>query len=273
MSTVHHWSLEGGSGSIHAVRWHDPDHAPRYAAVLVHGYGEHIGRYGHVADALVRAGAVVYGLDHRGHGESDGERVLVDDFEELVSDVHLLDDVVRHEHPELPVVMIGHSMGGLIAARYAQRYGDSLTALVLSGPAIGRFEVVPALLALDELPDAPLDPSILSRDPGVGEAYATDPLVWHGSFKRPTLEAFAATIAAIDAGGTVGDLPLLWIHGADDQLVPIAGSRVGIDALHGQRFEVREYAGARHEVFNEMNRAEVLKDVVQFIDGVLEGSP
>ena len=272
MRELHEWTMEGGAGSIHAVRWQDPDVAARFAVVLVHGYGEHIGRYDHVAEALVRAGAVVYGLDHRGHGRSDGERVLVDDFDELVADVHRLDDIARDERPELPMVMIGHSMGGLIAARYAQRYGSSLAALVLSGPAIGRFELVPTLLALDEIPDDPLDVSVLSRDPLVGATYADDPLVWHGAFKRPTLEAFATSIAAIDEAGSLGDLPLLWIHGADDQLVPIEGTRVGIAALRGANHRAIEYEGARHEVLNETNRDDVLAELVRFIDDTLAGA-
>jgi alpha-beta hydrolase superfamily lysophospholipase len=260
-----------GTRDTVAVRvWPHPQ--PRYAALLVHGYGEHIGRYEHVADTLVRHGAAVYGLDHMGHGRSAGERVLIEDFEDVVTDVHTVDERIRADHPGVPVVLIGHSMGGLIAARYAQRYGSGLTALVLSGPVIGVWEIVGTLLALDELPDTPLDPSTLSRDPAVGAAYAADPLVWHGPFKRPTLEAIRTTLDTITKAGPLGALPTLWIHGADDQLVPVAGSRIGIDAIRGDDLTEHIYPGARHEVFNETTKDEVLAEVTAFVDRVL-GSP
>ncbi|MFG3436180.1 alpha/beta hydrolase [Nonomuraea sp. NPDC047897] len=267
MTTSREHTFTGTRGTNVARRW--PHDHPRYLALLVHGYGEHIGRYEGVAGTLVRHGAAVYGVDHLGHGKSAGERVLVEDFEDVVTDVHTLRRLAEADHPGRPVVMIGHSMGGMIAARYAQRHGAGLTALVLSGPVLGEWEPVPALLALDEIPDVPIDPATLSRDLSVGEAYAADPLVWHGPFKRPTLEAFATTLAAIAEGGTLGTLPTLWVHGADDRLVPADGSRAGVEAVRGDDFTERIYPQARHEVFNETNREEVLADVTAFIDRVL----
>lgn len=272
MSKIEEWTFDGAQAPIVARSWRHDSAAPTHIAVLVHGYGEHIGRYGHVAEALIANGAVVYGLDHLGHGKSGGERVLVTDFADVVAD---LDRVVITAHeawPTLPIVMIGHSMGGMIAARYAQLHGDQLTALVLSGAAVGEFGLLDQLLALDEMPDVPLDPAVLSRDPAVGAAYAADDLVWHGPFKRPTVAAMAATIRAIADGGSLGDLPLLWVHGADDQLVPIEGTRVGIEQLRGATFRKHEYPGARHEVFNETNSSEVLGDVTTFIADVLGGA-
>ncbi|MFC5834028.1 alpha/beta hydrolase [Nonomuraea insulae] len=242
---------------------------PRYLAILVHGYGEHIGRYEYVADRLVHHGAAVYGLDHIGHGRSGGDRVLVEDFEDVVTDVHSVEERARAEHPGVPVVVIGHSMGGMIAARYGQRYNAGLTALVLSGPVIGEWAIVPELLTYEEPPDTPIDPATLSRDPSVGAVYAADPLVWHGPFKRATLEAFAVMLGTIAKTGTLGALPTLWAHGEDDQLVPLPGSRVGIEAIKGTDLTERIYPGARHEIFNETNKEEVLDDVTAFIDRTL----
>jgi alpha-beta hydrolase superfamily lysophospholipase len=216
---------------------------------------------------------VVYAVDHVGHGKSAGERVLVPDFEDVVADLHELDRAARREHPGRPVVLLGHSMGGLIAARYAQRYGDTLHALVLSSPLIGSWTAASALLALDEIPDVPLDITTLSRDPAVGETYAADPLVWHGPFKRTTLEAMDRGLAAIAAGTALGDLPLLWIHGEDDQLVPIEGTRAGIERLRGPRFTERTYPQARHELFNELNADEVIGEVTAFIRAHVAGAP
>src|SRR5699024_4527967 len=158
--------LAGSTGQLTVYRWQDGE--PSWIAILIHGYGEHLGRYNHVADRLVRAGAAVFGPDHIGHGRSDGERVLVEDFEPVVDDVHLVVQQAHATYPNLPTVVVGHSLGGMIAARYAQRYGDGLTALVLSGPVLGSWEVT-ALADLAEIPDEPLDVSTLSRDPRVGE--------------------------------------------------------------------------------------------------------
>lgn len=159
-------------------------------------------------------------------------------------------------------------MGGLIAARYAQRYGRALAALVLSGPVIGGWELPGRLLAHERIPDLPVSPAALSRDPAVGAAYAADELVWHGPMKRPTLEAFVRTLETVAEGGDTGPLPLLWLHGDDDRLVPLPGSRTGVERLSGGALTERIYPGARHEVFNETNRAEVFADVTRFLDGV-----
>jgi acylglycerol lipase len=258
--------LAGTRGTITAREWPHP--LPRYVALVVHGYGEHAGRYGDLADVLGGHGAAVFAPDHMGHGRSAGERVLIEDFEDVVADVHTVARLARAAHPGLPLVVIGHSMGGLVAARYAQRHGEDLAALVLSGPVIGGWELPGRLLALDEIPDTPISPGALSRDTAVGAAYAADPLVWHGPMKRPTLQAFARALETVAEAGDVGSLPLLWLHGDDDRLVPLPGSRIGVERLSGGARE-RIYAGARHEVFHETNRAEVFAEVTRFLDGVL----
>ncbi|NKZ04083.1 alpha/beta hydrolase [Actinomadura latina] len=267
MTTIREWEFAGTRGAITARIWADGD--PRYVAVLVHGYGEHLGRYDHVADVLVRHGAVVCGPDHMGHGRSAGDRVLIEDYEDVVADVHTVVESARGDHPGLPVVMIGHSMGGLIAARYAQLHGSGLAALVLSGPVLGRWHAVSELLPLDEMPDAPIDTATLSRDPAVGEAYTEDPLVWHGPFKKPTIRALDTELRRIGDHGALGALPTLHVHGEDDRLVPLEGTLTGIEAIRGDDLTQRIYPAARHEVFNETNRDEVLADVTAFIDRAL----
>jgi alpha-beta hydrolase superfamily lysophospholipase len=257
------FTLAGHAGSLHARRW-SPAADPAYVALLCHGYGEHLGRYEHVAARLTADAAMVYALDHVGHGESEGERVLVTDFETVVDDFHLLHQRADEEHPGLPVVLIGHSMGGMIAARYSQRYGDSLTAVVLSGPVLGQWAAVDALLPLEQMPDAPIDPATLSRDPAVGAAYVADPLVWHGPFKKPTVQALADCLERINTAGTITP-PVLWLHGEDDQLVPYAGSSTGWPKIAGAGAEDKVYPGARHEIFNETNQDEVLGDVLAFV--------
>lgn len=263
------WTFDGHAGEIVARVWRI-DH-PRYVAVLVHGYGEHIGRYEWVASTLNAHGAVVYGLDHAGHGKSAGERALVRDYDDVVADLDQLVDTAAADHDGLPLVLVGHSMGGLIATRYTQLHGEKLAALVLSGPVIGKWDVVDTLLAQDPIPPTPIDPETLSRDPEIGRIYADDPLVWHGDFKRPTLEALNEAMARISAHGSLGDLPVLYLHGEGDRLVPIGNSQDGVTQVAGPHTESTVYPGAQHEIFNETNKEEVLGDVTAFVDKVLAG--
>src|SRR3954467_10645775 len=266
--TASSFEIAGTRGRIVVHRWDVDD--PRYVALISHGYGEHARRYAHVAERLNTEGAVVYAPDHWGHGRSDGERALAEDLEGAVEDLHLVAQTAADEHPGLPIALIGHSMGGLITARYGQRYGEQIDALVLSGPAVGGNPDIEMLAQMDPIPDVPIDPAALSRDPAVGEAYAADPLVYHGPFRRETLLGFGAAVAAVADSGPLGDdLPTLWIHGADDQLVPLVHTRPAIEAIRGARFEERIYPGARHEVFNETNRDEVLDDVAAFLGRAL----
>jgi alpha-beta hydrolase superfamily lysophospholipase len=250
-------------GRVYVRRW--PADNPDRLVVLAHGYGEHVGRYEHVAQALVTRGSTVIGPDHVGHGRSEGEAAVVEDFEPVVDDLRA---VVQDARGDLPVVMVGHSMGGLIATRYAQRYRDDLAGLVLSAPAVGLGPVLQGWLAAPELPSDPIDVAVLSRDPWVGEAYAADPLVWHGGYKRPTLEAFVAADKAIAEGPGFGDLPLLYIHGAEDQLAPVALARPFIESLAGPDSEWHVLDGARHEVFNELDQKQTIGLVASFAERV-----
>jgi alpha-beta hydrolase superfamily lysophospholipase len=191
--------------------------------------------------------------------------------EAVVDDVRHVTEAALHDHPGLPVVLIGHSLGGLIATRYAQRYGADLAGLVLSGPLVGRHELAATLLALEEIPDIAIDPTTLSRDPAVVQAYADDRLVYHGPFRRPTLEAVRDGLAAVDAGPDLGALPTLYLHGGDDAIVPLDATRPAIDHLRGSDFTERVYDGARHEIFNETNQDEVLAEVRAFVNRVAPG--
>jgi alpha-beta hydrolase superfamily lysophospholipase len=266
--TATDFDVEGVRGRISVRTW--PNEDARFILLIAHGYGEHIGRYEHVAARLQRAGAVVYGPDHVGHGHSDGERVVIEDVDEVAADLRHVAERARHDYPGLPLVLLGHSLGGMIAARYAQLHRQELAGLVLSAPAVGGNPELEALLLMDPIPDIPIDPAILSRDAEVGRRYAEDPLVWHGPFKRPTVNAMAAAIGAVADGPTLDGLPVLWIHGEQDVLAPLAAARPVVERLGGDRLEQHIYPGAFHEIFNEFNQDEVLDDVVAFVEHLLQ---
>jgi alpha-beta hydrolase superfamily lysophospholipase len=267
MSQAQDISIEGKRGNILIRRWDTT--SPQRIVILAHGYGEHSGRYEHVAQRLAADGAIVYAPDHYGHGRSDGERGLVSDVETLVDDLGAVVALAQAEHPGLPSALLGHSLGGIIVTRLVQRGDLGLSALVLTGPVIGGNPAFEGLLAMDPIPDVPIDPEILSRDPKVGEAYASDPLVYHGPLPRPTLEAMFAAVAAISEGPRLGTLPTLWIHGEDDGLAPLEPTRAAIERIRGDHLEEQIYPGARHEVLNEINRVDVLDEVASFLDGVV----
>ena len=261
------FSITGSQGKLVVSQWPNPE--ATFAVLLAHGIGEHAGRYEHVASHLVDHGAVVYAPDHRGHGRSDGERALVDDVDAMAADLHLVAGRVRDDHPALPLVLIGHSLGGIIATRFAQQHLEELDALVLSAPVIGGNPGFEALLGMDPMPDVPVDPAALSRDPAVGVAYAADPLIYHGPLLRETLQGIFGAVAAIAQGPDFGDLPTLWIHGENDPLAPYDVTKAAFEHVGGPKLEAKVYPGAMHEIFNETNKEEVLGDVVEFLDRVL----
>ena len=115
--------FEGTEGRIVYRRW-EPAGAPQHIVQIVHGYGEHRGRYGHVAEALAGDGAVVDADDHIGHGRSDGKRDIIGDFDHVVKDLLSLAGIAHGDYPDFPLVLVGHSMGGLLPARYAERWPD-----------------------------------------------------------------------------------------------------------------------------------------------------
>ena len=264
-------TVRGTRGTIIVRRWEGSD--PERIVVLAHGIGEHSGRYEHVADRLVATGSVVYAPDHHGHGRSDGELGLVTSVEPMVADLRRVVDLAVSEHPDLPVALLGHSLGGMIVTRYIQQGDDRITAAVLTGPPIGGNPAFEGLLGLDPMPDVPIDPAILSRDPAVGQAYLEDPLVYHGPLARASLEAIFAGVEMIGSGPGFGSLPVMWLHGEADALAPLDVTREAIERLRGEDLTEIVYPGAQHEILNEINQDQVINAITDFLASRLTRTP
>jgi len=255
-----------------------PTATPRAVVVLSHGLGEHARRYDHVAARFGAAGLVTYALDHRGHGRSGGKRVLCKDIADYTGDFHTLADIAAREHPGLPRVVLGHSMGGAIVFSYGVDRPDDYQLMVLSGPAVDMVATVSPLLAfvakalgavVPGLPVQKLDSSLVSRDPAVVAAYDADPLVHHGLVPAGVGRALIKVSETMPSRAAALTAPLLVVHGSDDGLIPAQGSKRLAACVGSQDVQLTVYPGLFHEVFNEPEREQVLDDVVGWIDARL----
>lgn len=248
--TVEEDFVEGPVGRVFHRTW-VPAGEPERIVQIVHGYAEHSGRYFHLAETLVGRGAVVCAEDHVGHGRSDGERALITDFDAVVDAILAVGDLCRDRFPGVPSVLIGHSMGGLLSARAAQRRPDAFAGIVFCGSVIGDWDWLRQVLIQPDLPDVDFDPLALSRDPAVGAGYAADPLVYHGQYKRGLLEAEQEALDAYAREVDRLTMPVMFVHGTEDPFVPYQRSLQAVCDMPTNDLTVRVVQGGRHEVLNE----------------------
>jgi len=279
MTTTRTEQTFDGVGGVRIVYdvW-SPDTDPRGVVVLSHGLGEHARRYDHVAARFGQDGLVTYALDHRGHGRSGGKRVLVKDISEYTGDFDTLVGIATKEHPSATRIVLGHSMGGGIVFAYGVERPDDYDLMVLSGPAVAAQAAVSPLLALlaktvgaiaPGLPLQALDASAVSRDPAVVNAYNTDPLVHHGKVPAGIARELLLVGDTMRQRAAALTAPLLVVHGSEDRLIPVDGSRQLVEAVGSSDVELKTYPGLYHEVFNEPEHYQVLDDVVSWINARL----
>ena len=288
------------SHRIHLQSWAPPGDA-RGVIQLLHGLGEHIGRYERFAHAAVGRGYVVYGHDHRGHGLSEGERGYFADEEgwhKVVEDVRLVNDHIREMHATIPVIMLGHSMGSFIAETFTMHYGGRLQGLLLSGSSWPRrIQLLPGrlLAKLESLrvgkrgdsalinalgfgafnrPFRPVRTEMdwLSRDEAEVDRYVADPLCG-GPFTCGLWLDFLGGLFELGSDKSLAripaDLPILITGGSAD---PVGGdkgmTRLAMHYMHTmhQRVKLKIYPEGRHEILNEINREDVTADWLDWIE-------
>jgi alpha-beta hydrolase superfamily lysophospholipase len=265
---------------LHLQRW-PARGAGRGTVHIVHGLGEHIGRYEHVAAALNAAGWHVAGHDHRGHGRSEGPRGRIPHASTLLSDLALATDHVRSEGAR---VLLGHSMGGLLAARMlaegvsrgphagAAHFSREFDALVLSSPALdiglsrGNRLLLAVLrrLAPDLAVGNGLKPQWISRDPAVVKAYERDPLV-HDRVTPRLVQFMVDAAAEVHSRAAGWRVPTLLQWAGEDLCVRPAGSEAFAAAAPAGLLAQRCYRALFHEIYNEPEQADVLADLVQWL--------
>ncbi|MFK7829784.1 MAG: lysophospholipase [Congregibacter sp.] len=254
--------------------------APRAAVLLVHGLGEHSGRYQHVADKLATRGLECWAPDHPGHGRSPGHRCHIDAFDEYFAALNALRDEIGVAHPGLPCFIVGHSLGGLIVGNYLLTQQQQFSGAAFSAAAFEAPEAPSAtamfinkLIAsvLPRLGVLQLDASQVSRDAAVVSRYLEDPLVHDGkSSARLVVELFAAMETLRRRRGEIS-LPTLIMHGEGDVMTAPMGSQHFFDGIGSSDKTLRLYPGLYHEIFNEPERAQVLGELCDWVNAHLSG--
>jgi len=243
--------------------------------LITHGFGEHSGRYGALTDHLVSHSYSVTAYDHRGHGLSDGLPGHVESFAEYDEDLAKLITTVRGRSKAKSLFLIGHSMGGLIALRYAARKGDLLAGAIVSAPLIEVAVPVPAhklMIARVGARMAPrmrldneINPSFLSRDPEVGRAYTADPLVNRKVSAKWFAEATKAMQEVVEEAPRIS-LPLLVMHGTDDRLASVEATKRLFARVGSSDKELMILPGFYHELFNEPEKRDLFERVTTWLD-------
>jgi acylglycerol lipase len=247
-----------------------PDGKVKAVLFVVHGLGEHSGRYMNVVNHFVPLGYAIYGLDHIGHGKSGGGREEVVQFEDFTTPLTTYYTMVKSWQPDKPIFILGHSLGGLIECYYLLDHQEDFKGAVISAPAIKVGEsITPMTITIGKMlsviaPKAgilALDASTISKDPEVVKAYVNDPLVFHS--KTPARLAAEMLKAMIRVTTDVGkiSLPFIALQGSMDKLVDPGGIKILDEKAASKDKTVKIYQGLYHEVFNEPERAVVLKDV------------
>jgi lysophospholipase len=247
---------------------------PLGGMVLVHGMNEHIGRYEHVARFFAGQGYAVYGMDQRGYGQSEGPRCHVDRFEAYIEDLHQFVTGTASEYGS--PVMVGHSLGGLIAFRYGLVHPEALQALVISSPGFGaKAKPDPITKALAPILSAvaprlqlavPFHPENVCRDPEVARQYGADPLVWKKATPRWFTEFTKAGLACCQGGlCTSMKLPVLFLQAGDDLIVDPEATRAVFEQVPHERKAFKLYAGKYHEIFNDPGKEDVFQDILTWL--------
>lgn len=259
-------------GAIHTISWTGPDTTAD--VVLAHGYAEHSFRYAPVAAALVDAGYDVHALDHVGHGRSGIVRGLVPSFEHVVDDFEALGAAVSEgASAPRPVFLFGHSFGGLVVLAAAERKNLPIAAVLASAavlrPAVEVSSVVSALapvasMLLPRAPTVTLDSSLVSSLQDEVDKYDADPFNHRGPIPARTAHEIQSAGRRVEADLAAIDAPVLLIHGTEDGLAAIEGSRAAADAIPDS--VLTEYEGSYHEILNDFDRGPAVAEVITFFD-------
>jgi alpha-beta hydrolase superfamily lysophospholipase len=267
-----------GSDGVKIFYRHYPAEPERARLVIAHGLGEHSGRYGNVIDRLRPRGVSIWAPDHRGHGQSEGRRGHVLNFIQYLTDLRLMIALAREDMPaDRKCFLLGHSLGGLIALYYAQRFPELIDGVLASSPALGMAVEVPAVKKIlgacmsSILPGFTmgneLDATKISHDPDVVSAYESDPLV-HDRVSARFFTEFMAAMETVHQQAPSLQVPLLMQVAGDDHLVSARSAVRFFETLAVADKTLHVYDGLYHEIYNELKerREQVLTDLENWLE-------
>lgn len=280
----HHGTLQHRDGL--EIFWQSwlPGPMPRAALLFVHGLAEHSGRYRFPIEYFTPLGYACYGLDLRGHGRSEGVRVHVASFDDYAADLRLMLREMRERHPGLPIVLAGHSMGGLVVLRYLLHHSHEVQAAIVSSPLLAahpsakppahlvRVAKILSVLWPSLLFKTKLDATLVSKDPAVVEAYRQDPLVSN----RVSARWFTAVLAAqADVFASTGNLrtPLLLMQSGADRLIDPGATARWAEQAAPELVSFYNWPGLYHEMWNEPERRQVFELMESWLQNWLGERP
>lgn len=265
-----------GVGNLNLLEqsWLPESNNVKAIVIIVHGLKDHSSRYADVAIKLAQNDYAVYAYDHRGHGDSEGQRVWVDSFDDYVADLQTYYDYVRAKSPDKPIYLFGHSMGGAIVATFALEQRRPLAGIILSAPAlkvtddvgsflIGTTKVIGTIfptLAVFELKDEKF-----SRDPEVVNAMKNDPLVTQGNGPAKTAKELLKAIAYIGEHMAELNVPFICLHGKKDEITNPEGSRELYQKAVSKDRAIKLYADTYHDLLHEPNKDQILTDIINWL--------
>ncbi|RKH53412.1 alpha/beta hydrolase [Corallococcus sp. AB049A] len=255
-----------------------PDSGPRAHVAIVHGYGDHIGRYRPVIDALVADGFAVHGFDYRGHGRADGRRAYAAKWTEFLDDLDGFWQRVRKAAGDQKIFLLAHSHGGLMAAHALTGRLEGLSGAILSAPYLKlaisppaakvlAARMVGSLVPWMKVPSG-LAPDMLSTDPEIQKAVTADPLYVPFATPRWFVESTAAQAQTLGLAPKI-QVPLFVLCGQEDGVALPAAARAFFEAAGTADKKFKEYPGMRHEPLNERDRATVFQDISGWISAHL----
>lgn len=271
----------GAGATLYCQSWL-PEHAPKAVIILAHGYDEHSGRYGYFAEHCVKNGFAVHALDHWGHGKSDGKNGFVPAFSVYHDGLDALIDHIPAEQKTLPFILVGHSLGGLIAATYLLKNQSRFAAAVLSGPAIKAGEEPSSFMkgvsrflskVAPEMGVLGLDASGISRDGEVVADYLADPLVSGHKISARLAAEMMVNMELVQSQAAKITIPILLLHGEKDNLTSPEGSVFLHERVGSHEKTLKIYPGLFHEIFNEPEKDAVLTDMTDWIENVVTMMP
>jgi len=251
-----------------------PDGTVKAVLFLMHGLGEYCGRYTNLIDHFVPLGYAIYGLDHLGHGKSDGEREVIEHFTDFTDPLIYYYKMIKDWQPGKPVYIFGHSMGGLLACCLILDHQEDFKGVIISAPTIKVSENTSSMTIImgkilsrvaPKTGVLALDATAISRDPRVVKAYVNDPLVFHGKTPARLAAEMLKAMTRVTKEADKITLPLIVVQGGADKIIDPDGAQMLYDKAGSKDKTLKIYQGLYHEVHNEPERDIMFKDVEDWL--------